>query len=273
MNQSMTPSTGDASRGDAVHVALSDLRVAAPASLAPRTMVAVGLADAFASIDTAIGPVFVAWNGRGVSFVAAGLDPSDFERRFRAEVGRPIHRFDAPPDRLARSIERRLAGDRRAPVPLDLRGHAPFERSVWMKALDIPHGQVRPYAWVAAEIGRPKAVRAVGTALAHNPLPLVVPCHRVVRTDGAMGQYSMGGPETKRRVLEAEGVDVAELQALAGRGIRYFGSDTTGIVCMPTCRHAQRVMDRHKVEFHSMAEAQARGYRPCKVCRPVALAA
>jgi O-6-methylguanine DNA methyltransferase len=258
---------------DPMEASLRDLLVPAPATLAPRTMIAVGLADAFAPIEVAIGSVFVAWNGRGVSFISAGMDADEFAARFTAEVGRPIHRVDAPPERLVRLIEKRLAGDRRAPLPLDLRGHAPFERAVWMKALDIPRGQVRPYAWVAAEIGRPNAVRAVGTALAHNPVPLVVPCHRVVRTDGTIGQYSMGGPETKRRVLEAEGVDVTELQVLAGRGIRYFGSDTTGIVCMPTCRHAQRVTDRHKVEFRSMAEARARGYRPCKVCRPVALAA
>ena len=64
-----------------------------------------------------------------------------------------------------------------------------------MKALEIPRGEVRPYGWIAAEIGRPKAVRAVGTALGHNPVPLIVPCHRVVRSDGMIGQYSLGGPQ------------------------------------------------------------------------------
>ena len=77
---------------------------------------------------------------------------------------------------------------------LDLRGHTEFERDVWRKALDIPRGEVRPYGWIAAEIGRPRAVRAVGTALGHNPVPLIVPCHRVVRTDGSIGQYSPRRP-------------------------------------------------------------------------------
>ncbi len=255
----------------AVERALRDLRVRAPAGLAHRTLVSVGLADAYAPLETAIGTVLVAWNGRGVSQVSAG-DAASFERRFAIEVGRPIMRAEALPPRLASAIARRLAGDRRANVPLDLRGRAPFEQAVWRKALEIPRGQVRPYGWIAAEIGRPKAVRAVGTALGHNPVPLVVPCHRVVRSDGTIGQYSMGGPEVKRQVLTAEGVDVDELVALAGRGIRYVGSDTTNIVCMPTCGHARRVTERHKVEFRSMAQAVDAGYRPCKVCRPAAAA-
>src|SRR4030095_11269037 len=122
-------------------------------------------------------------------------------------------------------VARRIAGDRRVRIDLDLRGHSEFEVAVWTKALEIPRGEVRPYGWIAAEIGRPKAVRAVGTALAHNPVPLVVPCHRVIRSDGTIGQYSMGGPENKRRILTAEGLDVAGLAAEAAGGVRFIGSD------------------------------------------------
>jgi O-6-methylguanine DNA methyltransferase len=179
----------------------------------------------------------------------------------------------ALPARLERAITRRLSGDRRANVPLDLRGHTPFEQAVWMKALEIPRGQVRPYGWIAAEIGRPRAVRAVGSALGHNPVPLIVPCHRVVRTDGMIGQYSLGGPQNKRAILATEGLDPGELEALAQRGIRYFGSDTTRIMCLPTCHHAKRVTDRHRIEFRSFGAGVAAGYRPCKVCRPASGAA
>ena len=122
----------------------------------------------------------------------------------------------AVPDRLAAAIARRLEGDRRVRIDLDLRGHTDFERDVWQKALEIPRGEVRPYGWIAAEIGRPKAVRAVGTALGHNPVPLIVPCHRVVRSDGTIGQYSLGGPENKRTILEAEGLDLPR-DGAAGR--------------------------------------------------------
>ena len=110
-----------------------------------------------------------------------------------------------------------------------------------LKALQIPRGEVRPYGWIASEIGHPAAVRAVGTALGHNPVPLLIPCHRVVRSDGHIGQYSLGGPENKRTLLEWEGADPDELERLAKAGIRYFGSDTTHIVCHPTCHHARRV--------------------------------
>jgi O-6-methylguanine DNA methyltransferase len=169
---------------------------------------------------------------------------------------------------LRRSIEKRLGGDRRARVPVDLRGRTEFERAVLTKALEIPRGQVRPYGWIAAEIGRPRAVRAVGTALAHNPIPLVIPCHRVVRSDGSIGQYSLGGPTVKREVLSTEGLDPDGLEALARSGIRYIGSDTTRIYCLPTCHHARRVTDRHRVALRSAAAGRSMGYRACKVCRP-----
>jgi len=259
---------------DAALVAgLRDLRAAAPASVGFGALVATGLADRYAPIDTALGRAFVAWNGRGISWVGQAPDAATFESRFRAEVGRDIAPADALPERLSRAISRRLAGDRRVRIPLDLRGHTAFEVAVWTKALEIPRGEVRPYGWVAAEIGKPKAVRAVGTALAHNPVPLVVPCHRVVRSDGLIGQYSMGGPEAKRRVLGSEGLDTAWLEAEAGRGVRFTGSDTTHIVCNPTCRDARRVTPQHRVTFPSLAAAATAGYRPCKHCRPVSLAA
>ncbi|HYM84991.1 MAG TPA: methylated-DNA--[protein]-cysteine S-methyltransferase, partial [Candidatus Dormibacteraeota bacterium] len=241
---------------------LRSLRVPAPAGIAERALVQVGLADAFASMPGPIGPIVVAWNGRGVSMVDLAGDPQAFADRLRSSTGRPAYEGDAVPGGLRVRIERRLAGDRHTEVPLDWRGRGTFERAVWAKALEIPRGEVRPYGWIAAEIGSPRAVRAVGTALGHNPIPLVVPCHRVVRTDGTIGRYSLGGEENKRAILEAEGVDLGELQRLAGAGIRYIGSDTTGIYCLPTCRHARRVSDRHRVRFGSAHQAAEAGYRP-----------
>jgi O-6-methylguanine DNA methyltransferase len=252
---------------------LRDLRADAPPSVAFGALVDAGLADRYAPIDTPLGIAYVAWNGRGVSWVGTAGSPAAFEARFRDQSGRPIEAAEAIPARLAAAIAKRLAGDRRNRIPLDLRGHTPFEVMVWMKALEIPLGEVRPYGWIAAEIGKPRAVRAVGTALAHNPVPLVVPCHRVVRSDGAIGQYSMGGSDAKRRILGAEGVDTRRLEADAAAGKRWTGSDTTRIVCHPTCRDARRVTDRHRVHFPSLAAAANAGYRPCKHCRPAAIAA
>jgi O-6-methylguanine DNA methyltransferase len=252
---------------------LTSLRATAPPSVATNALVAVGLADRFAETGSPLGPIFVAWNGLGVSWVGKARDAASFESDLTAHTGRPASPSGHLPRGLARAIERRLAGDRRATIRLDLRGATAFEVAVWRKALEIPRGEVRPYGWIAAEIGSPKAVRAVGTALAHNPVPLVVPCHRVVRSDGHIGQYSLGGPENKRRILTAEGLDPDWLETEAAAGIRFIGSDTTHIVCHPTCRDARRVTPRHRVPFASLAAARAAGYRPCQHCRPVSLAA
>ena len=137
------------------------------------------------------------------------------------------------PERLAHQVERRLAGEHVDGPPVDLGHLTEFERAVLRKTMEIPRGEVRPYAWVAREIGRPRAVRAVGSALANNPIPFVIPCHRVVRTDGHIGEYGAGGPEAKREVLAVEGVDADELERLASAGIRYFGSDTTQDLLLP----------------------------------------
>jgi O-6-methylguanine DNA methyltransferase len=253
--------------------ALAGLREPAPPGLAHSNLVAIGLADDYAVIDSPVGPLRVAWNGRGVSEVSGASDDTSFEARLHARTGRSARRRDALPADLARKIERRLGGDRHNRIDLDLRGSTPFEQAVWMKALEIPRGEVRPYGWIATEIGRPKAVRAVGTALGHNPVPLIVPCHRVVRSDGMLGQYSLGGPANKRTILTEEGADPDELESLARAGVRFFGSDTTHIYCMPTCRDARRVTDRHLVHFPSARAASAAGYRPCLHCRPAAASA
>jgi O-6-methylguanine DNA methyltransferase len=248
---------------------LAALRVTAPPTLAPAVLVATGLADHYARIDGPIGPIVVAWNALGVALVDAEADDARFIEHHRAVTGRPA--FPAPnglPTNLATAIRRRLDGDRRVRIDLDLRGHTDFERDVWRKALEIPHGEVRPYGWIAAEIGRPRAVRAVGTALGHNPVPLIVPCHRVVRTDGTLGQYSLGGPGNKRTILRSEGLDPDAFERLAAAGVRYVGSDTTRVVCLPTCHHARRITDRHRVPFRSYGAAADAGYRPCHVCRP-----
>jgi O-6-methylguanine DNA methyltransferase len=262
-------STGTA--GDDAPGALSALAVPAPAHVADDVLVEVGLVDLMAPLESPIGRLWVAWNGRGVSEVDLADDGPAAVTRHEARSGRRTSLADALPARLADAIARRLAGERRVRIPLDLRGRTEFEVAVWTKALEIPRGEVRPYGWIAAEIGRPRAVRAVGTALGHNPVPLIVPCHRVVRTDGSIGQYSLGGPDNKRTILAGEGLDPAALEDAARRGERLAGSRTTRIVCWPTCRNARRIEARNRVPFRSLRDANAAGYRACRVCRPTAV--
>lgn len=96
------------------------------------------------------------------------------------------------------------------PDELDLSRATPFQRRVWQAARLIPYGQTRSYAWVAGQAGAPLAARAVGQALGMNPLPVIIPCHRVLASDGAMGGFT-GGLEMKQRLLalEREGISKA----------------------------------------------------------------
>ena len=89
------------------------------------------------------------------------------------------------------------------PDRLDLSGATPFQRQVWEVTRLIPYGETRSYGWVAEQVGRPGAVRAVGQALAQNPLPVTIPCHRVVNTDAKLGGYR-GGVEMKKYLLHLE---------------------------------------------------------------------
>ena len=105
----------------------------------------------------------------------------------------------------AREIEEYFARRRTAfDLPLDLRLSTGFRRTVLTHLPDIGYGRTASYAALAAAVGHPRAARAVGTACATNPLPLVVPCHRVVRSDGSVGQYG-GGPQVKKALLALEG--------------------------------------------------------------------
>jgi methylated-DNA-[protein]-cysteine S-methyltransferase len=97
-----------------------------------------------------------------------------------------------------------LSGDRITfPDELDLSGATPFQRKVWEITKLIPYGETRSYTWVAEQVNKPRAARAVGQALARNPLPIIIPCHRVITTNGKLGGFS-GGVETKRRLLHLE---------------------------------------------------------------------
>jgi len=243
--------------------------VKAPAWFADRLLTHVGMADSYASFETVLGTVYVAWNRQGVSAAARSASAAEFEDWFRKDVGRQLTAAAAPKD-LAAKIEDELQGKRR--MRFDLRGLTAFEQAVLRKTREIPRGEVRPYGWVAREIGRPAAMRAVGTALANNPIPYFIPCHRVVRMDGQIGNYGGGGPEAKRSILTMEGVRVKRLEELARSGMRYQGVKSTKIFCYPTCHTGRRVLEKNIVWLHDEASARAAGFRPCKVCRPAAVA-
>lgn len=237
---------------------------AAPPTIVPRVLVDTALADLYIAVDGPIGRLYVAFNPVGVSSIVPADDVATFIDVHSRTVGRPAYATDSMPANLESALRRTLTTGRTGELPLDLRQLTPFQRGVLETTAQIPPGETRPYGWVARELGKAGAVRAVGSALGRNPVPVVVPCHRVVRSDGAVGNYAFG-PAMKVALLTHEGVDPT---LLAPGSLRFTGSDTTGIFCYPTCRHARRIADDHRAVFRSPAQATAAGYRPCKVCRP-----
>jgi O-6-methylguanine DNA methyltransferase len=174
------------------------------------------------------------------------------------------------PESTRKQIAASLAFEGAAKTAVDLSDLTEFERDVLGILAKIPRGEVRTYAWLAREAGRPKAVRAVGNIMARNPVPLILPCHRVVPSTGGLGNYAMGGPSRKREFLEREGVSCKHLDELSRKGVRFIGCKSTHIYCFPTCRDARRTREDNRVPFRGEQDARAHGYRPCKHCRPAA---
>ncbi|MGO4205652.1 methylated-DNA--[protein]-cysteine S-methyltransferase [Rhodococcus sp. TAF43] len=165
-----------------------------------------GLLDiAYRTVDTPVGRLMLAATEAGLVRVAYAREDHDAVLAMLAEQVSPrILEAPARLDDAARQLDEYFSRRRtRFDVSLDLRLSRGFRRSVLTHLPDIAYGRTASYAQIAEAAGSPRAVRAVGTACATNPLPLFVPCHRVVRSDGSMGQYA-GGAETKRALLTLE---------------------------------------------------------------------
>jgi len=125
---------------------------------------------------------------------------------------------------------------------------------------DFQFGEVDSYSALARRVGHPRAARAVGNALGANPVPVIVPCHRIVRGDGTWGHYAFGGG-MKTQLLQLERTTPA-----------LIGCTSTRIICRRGCVHEQRVGEANRIVFASVADAASVGYRRCRVCRPPAAA-
>ncbi|MDQ7850993.1 MAG: type II toxin-antitoxin system prevent-host-death family antitoxin [Armatimonadota bacterium] len=160
----------------------------------------------YMSLAVPFGTIFVAYGPGGPVIVRQASSPAAFEREAERLLGSAPAADPEPPADLRAQILKAIRDHAPYRGPLDLSLVPPFERAVLQALRRIPPGQVRTYGQIARALGRPSAARAVGTACARNPLPLLIPCHRVVRSDGKLGGYSMrGGAALKRQLLEAEG--------------------------------------------------------------------
>jgi len=167
-----------------------------------------GLLDvAYATLDTPLGPGLVAATPKGLVRVALPTErPEDVLSRLASDVSPRVLEHPGGVDEVRRELEEYFEGRReRFELPLDWRLiHPGFYRKVLRATARVPFGEVITYRDAAERAGSPRAYRAAGSALGSNPIPIVVPCHRVVRSSGEIGDYG-GGPEMKRFLLELEG--------------------------------------------------------------------
>jgi methylated-DNA-[protein]-cysteine S-methyltransferase len=160
-----------------------------------------------------VGALFVAVSERGLLALDFGLREEDFISRVQKRSSAVLMRSREHTAEALRQVREYLTGRRASfDLPLDMTTLSDFQRTVLKAALKIPRGQYRTYREVATAIGKPKAARAVGQALGHNPVPIVIPCHRVLGSDGSLHGYSGGGGlKTKAWLLQLEGAHLPGL--------------------------------------------------------------
>jgi methylated-DNA-[protein]-cysteine S-methyltransferase len=157
--------------------------------------------------DTLVGNIFVAQSPRGLCQVSFGRrSESTFLKRLAEVLGSGISVETKPLPIVQLQLKNYLAGTATSfSLEVDLRKLTPFQRLVLRQTMKVPYGRTSSYGEIATRIGRPNAHRAVGNAMGANPIPIVIPCHRVVASDGTLGGYS-GGISYKKKLLALEGV-------------------------------------------------------------------
>jgi methylated-DNA-[protein]-cysteine S-methyltransferase len=214
-----------------------------------------------------IGPILVGVSAHGIAmihFLRAPRDPAHALSALR-------RRFDPVPDssavsRVQDELDRFMAGDQsalRSKIDLSLVG-GDFQRRVLERLLEVEPGAILTYSSLAAWVNAPHASRAVGGAMHDNPIPVYVPCHRVVRSDLSLGGYG-GGLDLKRKLLEIEGFSFTTKKTVA-QDAAVWGHRKTAIYCRPDCRALARANLANALLFRDETRAADAGMRACRLC-------
>lgn len=163
------------------------------------------VADNFSRVASPLGELFIAWRESGITFVGIehGQDAAAVRTLIERRLRRPLRSAEAP-GWIREAVQNYFRTWRADFDQIDVSELTAFERLALRKAAEIPPGEVRSYGWIAREIGHPHAARAVGQAMARNPVALFFPCHRVVDASGALHNYGYG-IDVKARILKMEG--------------------------------------------------------------------
>jgi methylated-DNA-[protein]-cysteine S-methyltransferase len=169
-----------------------------------------GLLDvAYEVLDSPVGELFVGVSERGLCAISYSAEPAAVVDQLARSFGARVLRSPRPVEPVARQLDEYFEGKRRNfELGLDLRVAREFGRTVLGELARVPFGEVTTYGALAARAGKPKAARAVGTIMNRNPIPIVLPCHRVVGANGSLVGYA-GGLERKQALLRLEGVVLA----------------------------------------------------------------
>jgi methylated-DNA-[protein]-cysteine S-methyltransferase len=218
-----------------------------------------------------LGPILIGVTEQGVSLVEyLGRGGAPGSRLFR-ETGVEAVEGGAELERLHRELHEFIEGRRtHLDWSLDLRSaRSEFQRQVMQATVAVPYGAVASYAGIARELGRPAAVRAVAQALRHNPLPIVVPCHRIIGSTGKLVGYAGNKIGLKEQLLGVEGVPVNTRAARIEREAMYhYDPNPDHQYCLPTCGSILRRPLAQVRLFAHREQAAASGLEPCVDCRP-----
>jgi methylated-DNA-[protein]-cysteine S-methyltransferase len=267
----MSATTHDSNRTDRREPAFDDAIVdrllhKAHAQLRPKFAIIRRPEVAIGVLASPLGRLMIAEGARGLVMIHYMDDPGHTQGHLDALRRKfdPIEDVRAV-EPIVREIRGLLSGKTGAlthEVDLSL-VESPFRRDALKRLCEVPSGAVVSYQALAAVTGAPNAQRAIGSAMANNPIPIYVPCHRVVRSDGSVGNYG-GGPSRKIKLLRAEGFQIDNHNRLHA----VWGHRDTSIYCRPECHVAQRANPLKMVMFADAEHAKQGGMRPCKVCRP-----
>ena len=220
-----------------------------------------------------LGHILIARSELGISLVeyldrGTGLRASRLSREPGVELTEDGGELEAASHELLEYLGGRR---KRLEWPLDLRlARSAFQRTVLQATAAIPYGAVIPYAGIAEEVGKAAATRAVAQALRWNPLPIVIPCHRVIGTSGALTGYAGHKIGLKQRLLSLEGVPTAKHAGAVGIASRAMYALYPGEreYCLPTCPSFETHRPAPLTRFASREAAEAVGLSPCTTCRP-----
>jgi len=225
----------------------------------------------FGIFSSPLGPILIARSAEGVSMVEYLESRAAAGSRLAHRVGPDAVEDEAETEALYRDLLDYLDGRRtRLDWPLDLRmASSDFQRRVLQVTSRLPYGAVTSYAHIAREIGAPTAVRAVAQALRWNPVPIAIPCHRVIGSSGDLTGYAGNKVTLKQRLLTLEGVPIATRRALQiERRAMYVRYLALSEYCLPTCGSLESTPLAELTLFGSRERAEAAGLAPCTDCRP-----